>query len=398
MSTGSFKCMKVNGMIERIIELRFGGDCVQTNEHSNIELLKEIAELLNEETEIPTMLQGALRKFLAGTQFETGWIFFIDSKGKHQLMVHENLPEALKDQGCRHLQKGGCWCVSRYRNGELKKASNMIECQRIESAIAEKVGDNEGITHHATVPLQSGVERFGLLNVASPDTVGFSDEELALLESVAFQLGSAIKRIMLTKQEQEMALVQERNRLARDLHDSVNQLLFSVTLTARGGTEMSEQSDVKDTFREIQHLTQEALTEMRALIWQLRPKGLESGLIEGIKGYAEMLGLTLHTNVSGVISLPSRTEETLFRIAQEGLNNVRKHSGVQNAELFITVKPTDVLLVLKDEGCGFQIDSYVRLPSVGIQSMRDRVHASGGTVDWASEMGKGTEILIRLPY
>ncbi|MFX3673757.1 MAG: GAF domain-containing sensor histidine kinase [Paenisporosarcina sp.] len=370
---------------------------MQSNELSNIELLKEIAELLNEETDMNSMLQGALRKFLAGTQFETGWIFFIDNK-KHQLIVHENLPEALRDQGCKHLQKGGCWCVSRYRNGDLKKASNIIECQRIESAIEAKVGDHEGITHHATVPLQSGVERFGLLNVASPDTVGFSDGELALLESVAFQMGSAIKRIVLTKQEQELALVQERNRLARDLHDSVNQLLFSVTLTARGGSEMSEQHDVKETFREIQHLTQEALTEMRALIWQLRPKGLESGLVEGIKGYAEMLGLNLHTNVSGVINLSSRMEETLFRIAQEGLNNVRKHSGVQDAELFINITSTDVLIVLKDEGCGFQIDSDVRLPSIGMQSMRDRAKVAGGTVDWVSEMEKGTEILIRLPY
>lgn len=371
---------------------------MQTNELSNIELLKEIAELLNEETDMTTMLQGALRKFLGGTQFQTGWIFFIDIKGKHQLIAHENLPNALQVSNCSHLQKGGCWCVSRYQKGELKKASNIIECKRIENAIEENIGNPEGVTHHATVPLQSGIEPFGLLNVASADTVVYTAEELALLESVAFQMGSAIKRILLTKREQEMALVQERNRLARDLHDSVNQLLFSVTLTARGGSEMTEQSEVKETFREIQLLTQEALTEMRALIWQLRPKGLESGLIEGIRGYAEMLGLSLHTNVSGVINLSSKTEEILFRIAQEGLNNVRKHAGVSDVELFITGTSSDVLFVIKDDGCGFQFDSDVTLPSLGMQSMRDRAHAAGGTVDWSSKMDNGTEILIRLPY
>ena len=382
----------------RYTELISGGRHMETNEYSNIGLLKEIAELLNEETDMTSMLQGALRKFLGGTKFETGWIFFIGPKGRHQLIAHENLPPALAQDSCRHLEKGGCWCVSKYRNGELKKATNMIECQRIENAIAEQSGSHAGITHHATVPLQSGKEKFGLLNVASPNTVAFTKDELALLESVAFQMGSAIKRMVLTKQEQEMALVQERNRLARDLHDSVNQLLFSVTLTARGGSEMSEQPEVKETFREIQHLTQEALNEMRALIWQLRPKGLESGLIEGIQGYAEMQGLALKVNVSGVINLPSTTEETLFRIAQEGLNNIRKHSGVQEGELFINVTSTDVLLVLKDEGCGFQIDSDINLPSIGMQSMRDRAFAAGGSVDWSSEIGKGTEILIRLPY
>ena len=371
---------------------------MQSNELSNIELLKEIAEFLNEETEMEQMLQGALRKLLEGTVFETGWIFFIDKKGKQELIAHEKLPTALQQNDCRHLQKGGCWCVSRFRNGELKKASNIIECKRIENTLKISNENKEGITHHATVPLQSGQERFGLLNVATPNTIRFSEGELALLESVAFQIGSAIKRIVLTKQEQQVALVQERNRLARDLHDSVNQLLFSVTLTARGGVEMSEEKEIKDTFKEIQYLTQEALTEMRALIWQLRPKGLEAGIIEGLKGYGEILGLTLTVKVKGLISLPASIEETLFRIAQEALNNIRKHSGVLKAELYLTVTPTDVLLVVKDEGRGFHMNELKTLSSIGLQSMRDRARSVGGTIDWVTEWNKGTEILVRLPY
>ncbi|GKW47739.1 MULTISPECIES: GAF domain-containing sensor histidine kinase [unclassified Planococcus (in: firmicutes)] len=368
------------------------------DEHSNVTLLKEIAELLNEETDMKRMLDGAVWKLLNGSNFESAWIFFINEKGKHQLVTHANLPPALQRNECRHLQKGGCWCVKRYHDGDLEKASNIIACQRIENSIAANAVDHGGITHHATVPLQSGEEKFGLLNIAAPDTVRFSKDELALLESVAFQIGSAIKRIGLTKQEQEMALVKERNRLARDLHDSVNQLLFSVTLTARGGIEMSEEENVQGTFRDIQHLTQEALNEMRALIWQLRPKGLESGLLEAIQAYGEMLGLTLEMKVTGVIQLPSRTEETLFRIAQEALNNIRKHSGINNAQLFLTVTSSDVLMVIKDEGRGFIVDERLQLPSIGVQSMRDRAKAEGGTVDWSSEIGKGTEILVRIPY
>lgn len=375
-----------------------GVQSLSVNDHSNITILKEIAELLNEETDLIPMLKGALSKFIQGTNFETGWIFFINEKGKIELVAQESLPEALSYNNCQHLQKGGCWCVSRYRNNELKKASNIIECQRIETAIESNTGDNENITHHATVPLQSGEERFGILNVASPNTAKFTDEELELLESVAFQMGSAIKRINLTKQEQEVALVRERNRFARDLHDSVNQLLFSVTLTARAGMEMSETAHIKETFKEIQQLTQSALTEMRALIWQLRPKGLESGLIEAIKAYSEMLNINLSVNVSGVIQFPSRVEETLFRITQEALNNIRKHAGVQDATIYITVTPKDIMLVIKDEGRGFVIEPERTLPSIGLQSVKDRAAALGGTADWVSEIGKGTELLIRLPY
>lgn len=365
-------------------------------QHSDVVLLKEIAELLNEETNLERMLNGAIDKLLQNSNFETAWIFFIDENGKHQLVAEAHLPDALAERECRHLKKGGCWCVKRYHDGDLEKASNIIACQRIENAKAEN-GKIGSISHHATVPLQSGQEKFGLLNIAAADTVRFSKDELALLESVAFQIGSAIKRIVLVKQEQELALVKERNRLARDLHDSVNQLLFSVTLTARGGIEMAEDDAVKSTFRDIQHLSQEALNEMRALIWQLRPKGLESGLLDAIRAYGEMLGLSMDTKVAGVIQLPSRTEETLFRIAQEALNNIRKHADVSSAQLYVTVTSTDVLMVIKDEGRGFA-QGRGTIPSIGIQSIRDRAQAEGGTADWSSGIGKGTEILVRIPY
>lgn len=371
---------------------------VLLSDHSNITLLKEIAEFLNEETDLIPMLKGALHKLLQGTKFDTGWIFFINEKGKAELVAHEQLPEALSFNGCDYLKTGGCWCVSKYRNDELKKASNIIECQRIESAIEANVGDPEGITHHATVPLQSGTERFGILNVASKRTQLFSESDLDLLESVAFQLGSAIKRIQLVNDQQEIALVQERNRLARDLHDSVNQLLFSVTLTARAGIEMAENIEQKETFQEIQQLTQEALHEMRALIWQLRPKGLENGLLEAIKVYSDMLGIRLETHVTGVMQFPSRIEEALFRMTQEALNNIRKHAGVKEAVLYITVTGTDVLLVVKDDGNGFQMTEQGPLPSIGVQSIRDRAKSLGGHAEWVSDIGKGTELLIRLPY
>ena len=111
-----------------------------------------------------------------------------------------------------------------------------------------------------------------------------------------------------------------------------------------------------------------------------------------------MLGLKLDVNVSGVLQFPSRIEEALFRMAKEALNNVRRHAGVKKAELFVTVTSTDVLLVIKDEGRGFVIDNDVALLSFGLQSIRDRAIAVGGTADWVSELGKGTELLIRLPY
>ncbi|RLQ97372.1 GAF domain-containing sensor histidine kinase [Falsibacillus albus] len=366
---------------------------------SDLHILKSIAELLNEETDLAPMLKGVLKKLLQITGFTTGWIFFIDGEqGAHSMVAAENLPAALTYCQCQPMKKGSCWCVDKLQKGKLTKASNIIECKRIEDAIEHEWGETEGITHHATVPLQSGKETFGLLNVASPHKKQFTSNELALLESVALQIGSAIKRMKLTKKEQEVALMQERNRLARDLHDSVNQLLFSLTLTARGGASLTEDPDIKDTFSMIGELAQEALTEMRALIWQLRPKGLEVGLLEAIKGYGEMLGLKVHTKLTGVMCLPSKIEEALWRICQEALNNCKKHSG-QN-EVFIQMKVSEKSfeMNIEDKGCGFDFEKGRTLYSVGLQSMKERTEALSGTFRFESKLGSGTKITVTMPY
>lgn len=371
---------------------------IENRPNSNIHLLKEIAELLNEETELQQMLSCALQVLLKGTDFTTGWIFFIDESGGHSLEAYHNLPSSLEDEGCALLREGSCWCVNRFRAGKLTKASNIIECQRIEKSIEENRGDTGDIVYHATVPLQSGNESFGLLNVATPGKTHFHEHELALLESVAFQIGSAIKRIILTKKEKEVALMQERNRLARDLHDSVNQLLFSLTLTARGGTMLSKDKEVKETFTTIQSLAQEALTEMRALIWQLKPHGLENGFSDAVKGYAEMLGMEVLVKVEGVVALPSKIEEALWRIGQEAINNAKKHSGEDTIYFYLKTSPKFVVLHIEDKGCGFNYNPTQDIPSLGIQGMKERVSSLGGSFHLKSMPGDGTEIIVEIPY
>ncbi|MCJ7840447.1 GAF domain-containing sensor histidine kinase [Lederbergia sp. NSJ-179] len=370
----------------------------QLDTHSNLRILKEIAELLNEGTEISPLLSGVLQKLLKVTGVTTGWIFLIDKDGRHTVEATEHLPPALSKNDCEPLKKGSCWCMDGYKKGTLTKASNIIECRRIETAIKHKQGETNNIAFHATIPLQLGDEMFGLLNVAAPGKREFSRDELALLESVALQIGSAIKRIRLTKKEQEIALIEERNRLARDLHDSVNQLLFSLSLTARGGVEMTTDTDTKNTFQHIQNLSQEAQTEMRALIWQLKPSGLEKGLVQAIKGYGEMLGLKVDTRLAGVLSLPSQVEETLWRVSQEALNNCKRHSGQKDVSVSILVKRGLVCLTISDNGCGFKYEKEQTLPSLGIEGMQERVESLGGFFTLNSAPTQGTSIVVELPY
>jgi two-component system, NarL family, sensor kinase len=365
--------------------------------HSELLILKEIAELLNTETNMDEMLSGVLKKLLQVTELETGWIFLIDEDESFQLAVRVNLPPALCYQNLEPMCKGKCWCIDRYNDGRLEQATNIIACKRIEDATQSKWGETNGLTHHASVPLRAGEEKFGILNVGSPNKTFFHQDELALLESIAFQIGTALKRIKLTQKEKEIALTAERNRLARDLHDSVNQILFSLSLTARGGREMTDNEEVKETFAFLQDLAQEALNEMRALIWQLRPQGLENGVVSALCSYGHMLGLQLQIEVKGLLALPGRVEETVWRIGQEALANCKKHSQQSAVMIQFIVESNFFIMVIKDNGCGFIYDHNQELPSLGLKSMEERTQSINGTFILTSQPGEGTTIKVRIP-
>ncbi|MBS2968069.1 GAF domain-containing sensor histidine kinase [Metabacillus sp. KIGAM252] len=365
---------------------------------NELKTLKTIAEKLNEGNELSILLPDVLKELVLLADMKTGWIFLVDDQGNHSLAADYSLPEALMYEEKKPMCGESCWCMDRFRSGRLTQAANILSCQRIEEAIEHKYGDTEGVTHHATVPLSAGGERFGLLNIASPGKTHFSDEELALLESVAFQIGSAIKRIQLAENEQKLALIAERNRLAQDLHDSVNQLLFSISLTAGGMKEMTGEPKLKEMLTYVQDLSQEALSEMKSLIWQLKPSGLERGLTCALKQYAEMLGLTVHCAVKGVSNLSPKIEVMLWRIGQEALNNIRKHAGVDGASLIFSRSKDKVQLVIKDKGRGFHCTkSSSDLPSLGLQGMKRRAEQLNGTFFIRSKPGAGTTIQVTIP-
>lgn len=364
---------------------------------TRLALLKEMAEFLNEETEIYSITQGALKYLIEGSDFTTGWIFFINQEGEHELITSVDLPQALNSDQCHYITEGTCWCVNAYNNNKLINASNIINCSRINLAAKAKPDETDHITHHATVPLKSGQEQFGLLNVASPNTVKYSDEDLELLESVAFQLGSAIKRIYLTDKEKEAAKINERNRLARDLHDSVNQMLFSLKLTAHAAYDMSQERVSKEAFKMIEETSQNAVNEMRALIWQLKPTGLEQGLVHALKQYSNLMQIKLIANVEGLVDLSSEIEEHVYRAVQESINNTKKHAQTDTVYLLLKQTQTQLYVEVQDEGQGFDMTVAQTKASHGLNNIRQRVKLLNGKLIFSSEPGQGTKIEMIIP-
>ncbi len=368
----------------------------EEKEMHRLEALKEIAELLNEATNLQDMLEKVLHTLLKVMNLQTGWIFFIDESGEHRMLVDQNLPPALTWQEKKPMCEGDCWCVERFVNGRLEKATNIIECKRIEDAIECNWGETEDVTHHATIPLRSGSEKFGLLNVAAPHKTHFSEEELALLESIAFQIGTTIQRIQLVEKERKYVVVAERNRLARDLHDSVKQLLFSIMLTAKGTLNMTEDRDLQEMLNYIGELSQEALQEMTLLIWQLRPEGLEKGLAEAVQNYGKLLGIHVEVRIDGMVSIGDEIEEVLWRISQEAIHNCKKHASCEKVYVHLKIENNQLHFYIEDNGIGF-IQEQVRESALGLKSMKERIELMRGSFQITTEPKKGTKIEIQLP-
>ncbi|WP_339180500.1 GAF domain-containing sensor histidine kinase [Bacillus sp. FSL R5-0560] len=359
--------------------------------------LKTIAETLNQGHDVKATLNEVLKELLSLTNLQSGWIFLIEEDGSYTLAADAYLPPALSRREKVLMCEGECYCLTKFNNGGLRKAANIMNCKRIESAEELHCFDTEGITHHATVPLEDGDRRFGLLNVAAAGKTLFDEEELHLLEAVAFQIGTAIQRMRLAEYEQKNALLMERNRLAQELHDSVNQMLFSVSLTAKAAKTLTQDETLQQMIDFIQTLSQDALAEMKSLIWQLRPGGLEKGLAEAIKSYGTLIGLNVVFTQNGCPVLRDEEEHMLWRVAQEALNNCKKHAGTDTAYVRMAFSSSYTELDIIDHGIGFCYEAHAGLPSLGIKGMKERAEKAGAEFFIESELGAGTKLSVRLP-
>lgn len=252
-------------------------------------------------------------------------------------------------------------------------------------------------------PLTLGGEPMGVLMVCSPDPHAFDAVDAEVLQAFAGHVALASENARLFEQRRDLARWEERNRLARDLHDSVSQTLFSMALTAKGVEQrLPEVSEsVGEAIREISRLAQHASKEMRALITQLRPAELEDGLAAALEKYGRAMGLTVQTDIRGNMRLSRKVEETLLRIGQEALNNVRKHAGVNKAEIALQADRHQVTMRVADRGSGCSNDDAPLVlsdpPSFGLRIMTERAELLNGTVTVESIPGQGTTVHVHIP-
>ncbi|GAK12098.1 GAF domain-containing sensor histidine kinase [Geomicrobium sp. JCM 19039] len=353
---------------------------------------REISETLNESTDIYETLQSCLEKLLKMMNLSTGWIFLLYNHDDYELASYHQLPPALNknDQAIMKQQEGcsDCYCLNRYREGRLAQAVQSIRCARLSDALSlDKHADTNGLTHHASVPLTVRGSKVGLLNLATPGMRDFEKEELLLLESIAFQIGATVERIRLYHKQSDLLITKERTRLARDLHDSVKQKLFALSLTSKGIEALSKDLPaITDAAKDVGTLSQEALQEMQSLIWQLRPEHGEDPLADTLEKHALRLGLRPFIQCR-TLPLTETVNESLTKIGQEAIYNVFKHAETDQLSIVLDTVDEGVVFEISDPGVGGAFPHPSRL---GMKSMQERAEQIGAdfTVTSRTEQGQ----------
>jgi PAS domain S-box-containing protein len=260
----------------------------------------------------------------------------------------------------------------------------------------------EGMQSWMWVPLAVKGSLIGGLGVASPKKNYFTDHHADLALRVANQAAIAMTNAELYKHAQALAVLEERQRLARDLHDSVNQSLFSAGLIAEVLPRLWErnQNEARRSLEDLRCLTRGAQAEMRALLAELRPTTLtdtELGDLLRMLGaaFTARTNVPVNETVRGGGSLPAETQVALYRICQEALNNIAKHAKAHQVEIDLRHASRGVELHIRDNGRGFVTSELMTSDHYGLKMMRERAEAVGAELTVASQPGKGTEIAIR---
>jgi PAS domain S-box-containing protein len=253
------------------------------------------------------------------------------------------------------------------------------------------------------VPLTLKDRVVGMLVMASSEANAFTQHHAELALAIANQAAVAIENARLYEQAQALASIEERQRLARELHDSVSQALYGISLgvhTARMQIDR-DPKDIAESLDYVLELAEAALMEMRALIFELRPESLETeGLVTVLTKQAAALQARQHIKVNTELcpepNLPLKVKQELYRIAQEALHNTVKHAHASRIDLRLHQTSEAVTLEVCDDGRGF--DAAASFPGhLGLHSMQERVRGLGGELQIESSPGRGTCIRVRVP-
>jgi two-component system, NarL family, sensor kinase len=364
--------------------------------------LKVIAETLNNGVSLRQTFASTLPLVIELLQLHTGWLFLYDDQGAFTNVSYYQLPPALAYPG--PAWDDTCECQRLARSGDLHDAAQVVECSRLRDA----TGDRQGLAYHASVPLVKGDRLLGIMNVATPQWDVFTPQDIEILSAIGHQIATAIERTQLAEQATRMALVEERNRLAREVHDTLAQELTGIALQLEAADALLEHSPdrARARIRQALERTRESLEEARRSVLDLRAGPLErQALPAALETLGQRFTAETGTPVASLLALagprlPARVEEALYRIAQEALVNIRRHAQASAVRIELRQESDSVQLIVADNGRGFDAQppgADAHPYGFGLIGMQERARLLNGVMQISSCPGAGAQVEVTIP-
>jgi signal transduction histidine kinase len=365
--------------------------------------LNAVGAVINESRDLEQVLSPALDKVLEVTGAESGEIFLWEEEGSDVLVL----------EAFCGLHPGAFQEITRFRRGEgfpgeiADKGKTIVlhDLPDRPGFLRGRVKE-AGFRSYAGVPLVSKGKVLGVMGIFALSPQIPTTEDVALLEALGNQIGVAIENAALSARLEAMTVVEERHRIAREMHDGLAQelgYLYLKTGELEGDPSISA---VRDNVREIKAVVARAYEDVRHAIFGLkvvvsRGMGLVATLAEYLHEFREQTGIPVKLKVADerATRFSPQVEIQLIRIIQEALSNVRRHAQARQGRVTFDSEGGEAKVIVEDDGRGFDPEEATRpgRVSFGLQTMRERAESAGGSLDVESEHGLGTRVIIRLP-
>jgi nitrate/nitrite-specific signal transduction histidine kinase len=354
-------------------------------------IMNSILSVASRSLDIQEILGESLNKTLELLGFAAGAAFKIDIDQKSIDLVASTFKPAITRNLANKDAIAGWASTEAYPQEVVLFNLEDLHHEKIKGQLSRS-----GFKGFIFIPLSSKGRLMGFFILGKRQPVKLSPEERALLNSIGKQVGVALENAHLYEQAEQTAITAERSRLARELHDAVTQTLFSANLIADVIPRIWKRNPEEgmQNLEELRQLTRGALAEMRTLLLEMRPESIERSDLKGLltqlcDAFTGRVRVPISLEILGGHDPALDVKIVFFRIAQEALNNIAKHSGASQVEVYLDSKPEKLHMVIKDNGLGFD-PGAIASGHLGISIMQERANSIGARLKVNSQSGQGT--------
>ena len=371
----------------------------------SLEIIYDVAASINVSRDLDDLLTRFLHTLKAVVNARAAVVRLVTDDNQMRLVASTGLDDEVVSRE-QLLPAASCLCGSAYDKGTVQYEQDIRKCDKI---IGHSFFNDDNVGMIA-VPLQYRDRTLGVYNLfVDKSMMAYAEEINDLLTSIGRHLGMAIDKARLDDETNRLSIMEERTRLAHELHDSLAQTLASLRFQVRVLDEnlrLGEEPAVWHELEKIENNLDEAYAELRELITHFRAPIDKRGLVPGVQylvnRFRNQTGIHIYLQQAwNIVQLPASIEVELLRIIQEALNNIRKHSQAQNVRVLLRAQPQgDCHILIEDDGIGIDASKSndKKHDHYGLNIMAERTKRINGDLKIESEPGEGTRVILTFNY